>query len=122
MPTPRSCSTRSDSDRARRVLLRGWEEFSDPVDRIVIIGAFEHFGFHRYDDFFKFAYNAMPDDGVMLLHSITGLNVKQMMERGMPLTFEMARFMKFIVTEIFPGGRLPSIETSRSTRRRPVSR
>ena len=28
----------------------------------------------------------------------------------MPLTFEMARFIKFIVTEIFPGGRLPSIE------------
>jgi cyclopropane-fatty-acyl-phospholipid synthase len=28
----------------------------------------------------------------------------------MPITFEMARFIKFIVTEIFPGGRLPSIE------------
>ena len=28
----------------------------------------------------------------------------------MPLTFEMARFVKFILTEIFPGGRLPSIE------------
>ena len=28
----------------------------------------------------------------------------------MPLTFEMARFIKFIITEIFPGGRLPSIE------------
>ena len=33
-----------------------------------------------------------------------------MTERGMPLTFELARFMKFIITEIFPGGRLPSIE------------
>jgi cyclopropane-fatty-acyl-phospholipid synthase len=31
-------------------------------------------------------------------------------ERGMPLTFELARFIKFMVTEIFPGGRLPSIE------------
>ena len=52
----------------------------------------------------------MPDDGVMLLHTITALTGPQMVERGMPLTFEFARFVKFIITEIFPGGRLPSIE------------
>jgi cyclopropane-fatty-acyl-phospholipid synthase len=46
----------------------------------------------------------------MLLHTITGLTGPQMIERGLPLTFEMARFIKFILTEIFPGGRLPSIE------------
>ena len=46
----------------------------------------------------------------MLLHTITALTGPQIVERGMPLTFEMARFAKFIVTEIFPGGRLPSIE------------
>ncbi len=28
----------------------------------------------------------------------------------MPISFELARFIKFIVTEIFPGGRLPSIQ------------
>src|SRR6202047_788611 len=56
------------------------------------------------------AYDALPDDGVLLLHTITGLTPTQMTERGMPLTFELARFMKFIITEIFPGGRLPSIE------------
>jgi cyclopropane-fatty-acyl-phospholipid synthase len=100
-----------DSGRSRRVLLHDWAEFTDPVDRIVIIEALEHFGFHRYDDFFKFAYNAMPDDGVMLLHSITGLHPKQGMARGIPLTMEMARFIKFMATEIFPGGRLPMIET-----------
>src|SRR3979409_1897377 len=42
-----------DSARTYEVLLRGWEQFSDPVDRIVSIEAFEHFGFDRYDDFFK---------------------------------------------------------------------
>jgi len=99
-----------DSDRSRQVLLRDWAEYTEPVDRIVVIEALEHFGFHRYDDFFKFTYNAMPDDGVMLLHSITGLHVKQVMERGIPLTMEMAKFMRFIVTDIFPGGRLPMIE------------
>ena len=99
-----------DSDRSRRVLLRDWAEFDEPVDRIVVVEALEHFGFHRYDDFFEFTYNAMPDDGVMMLHSITGLHVKQVMERGIPLTMEMAKFMRFIVTDIFPGGRLPMIE------------
>jgi len=100
-----------DSNRSRRALLCDWAEFNEPVDRIVIIEALEHFGFHRYDDFFKFAYNALPADGVMLLHSITGLHVKQVMERGIPLTMEMAKFIRFIVTDIFPGGRLPMIET-----------
>jgi cyclopropane-fatty-acyl-phospholipid synthase len=100
-----------DTNRTRRTLLRDWAEFTEPVDRIVIIEALEHFGFHRYDDFFKFAYNAMPNDGVMLLHSITGLHAKQVLERGIPVTMEWAKFIKFIRTDIFPGGRLPTIET-----------
>ena len=100
-----------DSNRSRRALLCDWSEFTEPVDRIVVIEALEHFGFHRYDDFFKFAYQALPDDGVMLLHSITGLHGKQIMERGIPLTMEMAKFIRFIVTDIFPGGRVPMIET-----------
>ncbi|BBX98238.1 methoxy mycolic acid synthase MmaA3 [Mycobacterium lacus] len=100
-----------DSERSRRVLLRDWAQFNEPVDRIVVIEALEHFGFHRYDDFFKYAYEALPADGVMLLHAITGLHVKQVIERGIPLTMEMAKFIRFIVTDIFPGGRLPMIET-----------
>src|SRR6266567_1049099 len=31
-----------DSPRTKRVLLEGWEQFDEPVDRIVSIGAFEH--------------------------------------------------------------------------------
>jgi cyclopropane-fatty-acyl-phospholipid synthase len=91
-------------------VLDGWEQFNEPVDRIVSIGAFEHFGHDRYDDFFKFAYNVLPADGVMLLHTITGLTGPQIAESGLPLTFELARFIKFIMTEIFPGGRLPTID------------
>jgi cyclopropane-fatty-acyl-phospholipid synthase len=100
----------SDSPRSRRVLLQGWEQFHEPVDRIVSIGAFEHFGHERYDEFFKTSFAIMPDDGVLLLHTITGLTFPQMAELGIPLTFEVARFVKFMLTEIFPGGRLPSIE------------
>ena len=100
----------SDNPRSKRVELEGWEQFNEPVDRIVSIGAFEHFGFDRYDDFFTMAYNVLPDDGVMLLHTITALTLPEMADRGMPLTFDVARFVKFILTEIFPGGRLPSVE------------
>ncbi|KUI22793.1 SAM-dependent methyltransferase [Mycobacterium sp. GA-1285] len=100
----------SDSPRSKRVLLQGWEQFDEPVDRIVSIGAFEHFGRDRWDDFFAMAHRVLPDDGVMLLHTITALTLPQMAERGLPLTFSVARFVKFILTEIFPGGYLPTIE------------
>ncbi|AXO21798.1 cyclopropane mycolic acid synthase family methyltransferase [Mycobacterium avium] len=99
-----------DTPRSRRVLLHGWEEFDEPVDRIVSIGAFEHFGYDRYDDFFATAYRVLPDDGVMLLHTITMLTPEQMVERGLPLTEEQTSFNEFIATEIFPGGQLPAIE------------
>ncbi|GAA2771786.1 cyclopropane mycolic acid synthase family methyltransferase [Mycolicibacterium pallens] len=100
----------SGSPRSKRIELMGWEEFDEPVDRIVSIGAFEHFGFDRYDDFFNLAYRLLPEDGVMLLHTITSLTFDQMVEKKIPLTFEAARFAKFILTEIFPGGRLPTPE------------
>ena len=99
-----------DSPRSKRVLLQGWEQFDEPVDRIVSIGAFEHFGHDRYEAFFELAHRVLPDDGIMLLHSITGLHPHEMAERGMPLTFTFARFLKFMLTVIFPGGRLPSIQ------------
>src|ERR1700678_1381855 len=51
------------TSRTRQVLLRGWEDFRDPVDRIVSIEAFEHFGFENYDRYFKNAFNIMPEDG-----------------------------------------------------------
>ncbi len=99
----------SESPRSKRVLLQGWEQWDEPVDRIVSIGAFEHFGHERYDAFFTLAHRLLPDDGIMLLHTITGLHPKEVHERGLPVSFTFARFLKFILTEIFPGGRLPSI-------------
>src|SRR5687768_10442994 len=70
--------TRSRSARTKRILLNGWEEFDEPVDRIVSIGAFEHFGFERYDAFFAMAHSVLPDDGVMLLHTICGKTFDQL--------------------------------------------
>jgi cyclopropane-fatty-acyl-phospholipid synthase len=82
--------------------------YSDPVDRIVSIEAFEHFGFQNYDHFFKNAFNIMPEDGRMTVQSSVAYHPYDLNARGKKITFEMARFIKFIITEIFPGGRLPS--------------
>jgi cyclopropane-fatty-acyl-phospholipid synthase len=99
-----------DTSRSRRVLLHGWEDFNEPVDRIVSIEAFEHFGFENYDDFFKRCFNIMPDDGRMTVQSSVSYHPYDLHARGKKITFETARFIKFIITEIFPGGRLPSTE------------
>jgi cyclopropane-fatty-acyl-phospholipid synthase len=99
-----------DSPRSRRVLLEGWEQFREPVDRIVSIGAFEHFGRDRYEDFFKMAYEVLPADGVMLLHTIIKPSDEEFAARGLPLTMKLLRFWKFISEEIFPGGDLPKPE------------
>ncbi len=99
----------SDSPRSKEVLLQGWEQFHGQVDRIVSIGAFEHFGRDRYDDFFKSAYAALPSDGVMMLHTIIKPSDEQFKERALPLTMTKIRFFKFIMDEIFPGGDLPQV-------------
>ena len=98
-----------DSPRSKRVLLEGWEQFADPVDRIVSIGTFEHFGHDRWERFFKMTCDALPDDGVMLLHTITRLTLDEVKERGIPLSMDAARFAMFIAREIFRGGQLPTI-------------
>jgi cyclopropane-fatty-acyl-phospholipid synthase len=97
----------SDSPRNKQVLLEGWEQFHEPVDRIVSIGAFEHFGRERYDDFFKMAYAALPSGGVMMLHTIIKPSDAEFAERELPLTMTKLKFFKFIMDEIFPGGELP---------------
>jgi cyclopropane-fatty-acyl-phospholipid synthase len=97
----------SDSPRSKRVLLEGWERFYEPVDRILAIGPLEHFGFDRYDDFFTRAYDLLPADGKMLLHTIVQLSTQENEEHKLPVTMRLVRFFKFIMDEIFPGGRLP---------------
>jgi cyclopropane-fatty-acyl-phospholipid synthase len=99
----------SDSPRSKEVRLQSWEQFDEPVDRIVSIGAFEHFGFNKYADYFKQTYHLLPDDGVMLLHTIVVPSKDEATERGLAITMTKLRFIKFIMDEIFPGGRLPMV-------------
>jgi cyclopropane-fatty-acyl-phospholipid synthase len=96
--------------------LSGWETFDEPVDRIVSIGAFEHFGRPKYKQFFQKCRSILPPDGVMLLHTITV---------GKPsMDWDFLRFVHFIATEIFPGGDVPPpelvIESARANGFEPV--
>ncbi|ANI37898.1 cyclopropane mycolic acid synthase family methyltransferase [Mycolicibacterium vaccae] len=99
-----------DTKRTAEVRLQGWEEFDQPVDRIVSIGAFEAFKAERYPLFFERAYDILPADGRMLLHTILAHTQKFFRENGIKLTISDLKFMKFIGTEIFPGGQLPAVE------------
>ena len=100
-----------DGDRKAEVRLQGWEEFDEPVDRIVSIGAFEHFRRARHVPFFEKAYRLLPDDGTMLLHTIVGYGLDDLAEMGVAVDKRDAVFMRFIIREIFPGGELERPKT-----------
>jgi cyclopropane-fatty-acyl-phospholipid synthase len=79
--------------------LEGWETFTERADRILAIGAFEHFGEAKHAAFFERCRSILPDDGVMMLHMITV---------GKPNTsFAFGRFLHFLSVKIFPGSYLP---------------
>ncbi|MGO9385260.1 MAG: class I SAM-dependent methyltransferase, partial [Mycobacterium sp.] len=48
-------------------------------------------------------------DGTMLLHTIVLLSRQELKERNLPITMRHVRFFKFILDEIFPGGRVPTV-------------
>ncbi|CAJ1585678.1 cyclopropane mycolic acid synthase family methyltransferase [[Mycobacterium] wendilense] len=100
-----------DTNRSVEIRLQGWEEFNEPVDRIVSIGAFEAFKAERYPIFFQRAYEILPENGGrMLLHTILAHTQQFFRENNIKLTISDLKFMKFIGEEIFPGGQLPAVE------------
>ena len=99
-----------DSDRSGQAFLRGWEEFDEPVDRIVSIEAFEAFPKERYAAFFETCYRILPAGGRMVLQTIMGHPLKRWPDMGIPITMSDLKFMRFIAKEIFPGGAVPCDE------------
>ncbi|MFI9509766.1 cyclopropane mycolic acid synthase family methyltransferase [Nocardia sp. NPDC052566] len=100
------------------VRLQGWEEFEGRVDRVVSIGAFEHFRRDRYSEFFDRCYRILPQDGRMLLHTIIGHTLNDLRRMNIPVTRDAALFHIFMKREIFPGGQLPQpAEVTRSAGR-----
>ena len=63
----------------------------------------------------------LPDDGVMMLHTIIIPEDEEIKAKKLPLTMSRVRFIKFIMDEIYPGGRLPLAARSRSTPSRPAT-
>lgn len=99
-----------ETERTVDIRLQGWEEFNEPVDRIVSIGAFEAFKAERYPAFFERAYSILPEGGTMLLHTILAHTQEFFRENNIKLTISDLKFMRFIAAEIFPGGQLPAVE------------
>ena len=90
------------TERTVEVRLQGWEEFDEPVDRIVSIGAFEAFKAERYPLFFERAYNILPADGRMLLHTILAHTQKFFRDNGIKLTITDLKFARFIARRDLP--------------------
>ncbi len=99
-----------DSPRNKRVVLRGWEQFDEPVDRIVSIEAFEAFGKARWQAFFDTAHRVLPAGGRMLLQTIFTHPPSYWAPHGVKITMTDLKFWQFIAREIFPGGAVPAAE------------
>lgn len=88
------------------IRMQGWEEFHEPVDRIISIAAFEHFGRERHPHFFQRCRELLPPDGRLLVHTITAFDFDDLRAMGLPITAEFVEFVKFLSRDIFPGGYL----------------
>ena len=95
------------------IRLQGWEEFNEPVHRVVSVGAFEHFREERFTAFFARCHRLMPADGRLLLHTIVKRSLAEMDALGLEVTHEDVLFNKFILKTIFPGGQLRPAEVVR---------
>ena len=73
-----------------------YREVKGKFNRIVSVGAFEHFGKKFYKTFFKSIKNIMTDDGICLLHTIGSVD-------------SPGPAQSWIQKRIFPGGIIPSL-------------
>ena len=76
--------------------LQDYRDLTEPFDRIVSVGMFEHVGVNHYDTFFHKCAQLLADDGVMVLHSIGR-------SEGPSVT------NAWISKYIFPGGYIPAL-------------
>lgn len=93
------------------VRLQGWEEFTEPVDAIVTIGAFEHFRAGRYPAFFARCRAILPAGGRMLLQTILQVDRRTLDRLGIAIRHEDVLFGQFIRRHVFPGGQLCPAQT-----------
>ncbi|OBA61803.1 SAM-dependent methyltransferase [Mycobacterium sp. 1100029.7] len=94
------------TSRRAEARLQGWEEFDEPVDRIISFEAFDAFKKERWPAFWDWAYKTLPDGSRMLMHSIFTHPQSYWKEHGIPITMTDLRFLHFLGKEIFPGGQM----------------
>jgi cyclopropane-fatty-acyl-phospholipid synthase len=80
----------------------GWETYQQPADKIVSVGAFEHFTRAKHPAFFARCHRLLPRHGALLLHTITFGKASK--------SFAFWRFGHFLTHQIFPGGEVPTPE------------
>ena len=83
-------------DNQVRFELWDYRSVNTKFDRIVSVGAFEHFGKEFYKTFFKKLKSIMKDDSICLLHTIGTVD-------------EPGPTQPFIQKYVFPGGIIPSL-------------
>ena len=76
--------------------LQDYRYIKEKYERIVSVGAFEHFGRKFYKTFFKGVNEIMTNDGICLLHTIGSVDPPGPVQ-------------PFIQKRIFPGGVVPSL-------------
>jgi len=76
--------------------LQDYRDVPETFDRIVSVGMFEHVGVGFYNTFFRKCFDALADNGVMLLHSIGR-------SEGPAVT------NPWIAKYVFPGGYIPAL-------------
>ena len=76
--------------------LRDYRAIKEKFQKIVSVGAFEHFGKKFYKIFFRKISNIMTDEGICLLHTIGSVD-------------SPGPTQPFIQRRIFPGGIIPSL-------------
>lgn len=86
--------------------LQGWEEFDEPVDRIVAICSTEHFRQERYGHFFEKCYKILPAKAPMVVQVICFPEADVQLQKGLYFNEEDVALAKFIQKKIFPGGQL----------------
>lgn len=91
--------------------LQGWEDFNEPVDRILVICATEHFKEERYGAFFERCFSLLPPGAPLVIQAIMYPEYEVQKEKMLCWTHEDALFAKFISRKIFPGGQLRAPST-----------
>jgi len=96
------------------LLLTGWQQAKAHEGQVVLLAGEPGIGKSRIvqelreriasDQHRQISFQCSP------YYSSTAFHPDDYLARGKKLTFEVARFIKFIITEIFPGGRLPTTQ------------